>query len=80
VYTGTKFWPLLVNKNAHNRVPNPNYEVLKTIDVKSAFKTHVLNPFVFYEKKPTQTYANKVAKGEVEADVVVVDANGSSDC
>ena len=62
VYTGAKFWPLLVNKNAHSRVPNPNYEVLKTEEVKSAYKTHVLNPFVFYEKKPTQTYPNKVAK------------------
>ena len=26
---GDKFWPLLVNKNAHNKVTNPNYEVLK---------------------------------------------------
>jgi hypothetical protein len=67
VYCGTKFWPLLVNKNAHSRVPNPNYEVLKTDEVKSAFKTHVLNPFVFYEKKLTQTYANKVAKCEIES-------------
>lgn len=67
VYSGSKFWPLLVNKNAHSRVPNPNYEVLKTEEVKSAFKTHVLNPFVFYERKPTQTYPNKVAKREVES-------------
>jgi hypothetical protein len=67
VYTGTKFWPLLVNKNAHSRVPNPNYEVLKTEEVKSAFKTQVLNPFVFYERKPTQTYPNKVAKCDVES-------------
>jgi len=80
VYIGTKYWPLLVNKNAHSRVPNPNYEVLKTQEVKSEFKTHVLNPFVFYEKKTTQTYANKVAKCEVKADVVVADVNGSSDC
>jgi hypothetical protein len=67
VYTGAKFWPLLVNKNAHSRVPNPNYEVLKTQEVKSEFKTHVINPFVFYEKKPTQTYPNKAAKCEVES-------------
>jgi hypothetical protein len=67
VYTGAKFWPLLVNKNAHSRVPNPNYEVLKTQEVKSEFKTHVINPFVFYEKKPTQTYPNKVAKCGVES-------------
>ena len=80
VYIGTKYWPLLVNKNAHSRVPNPDYEVLKTEDVKSAFKTHVLNPLVFYERKQIQTYANKAAKGEVKTDVVVVDVNGSSDC
>ena len=67
VYSGSKFWPLLVNKNAHSRVPNPNYEVLKTEEVKSVYKTHVLNPFVFYEKKPTQTYPNKMAKCEVES-------------
>lgn len=73
VYAGNKFWPLLVNKNAHSRVPNPNYEVLKTEDVKSEYKTHVLNPFVFYEKKPTQTYVSKVAKRDVEP-------IGSSDC
>ena len=29
VYMGTKFFPLLVNKNAHKRVNNPNYEPLK---------------------------------------------------
>jgi hypothetical protein len=67
VYTGAKFWPLLINKNAHSRVPNPNYEVLKTQEVKSEFKTHVLNPFVFYERKQIQTYPNKVAKCEVES-------------
>jgi hypothetical protein len=76
VYTGAKFWPLLVNKNAHSRVPNPNYEVLKTEEVKSAFKTHVLNPFVFYEQKPIQTNVSKIAKRNVD----VVDPFGSSDC
>lgn len=29
VYMGTKFFPLLVNKNAHKRVNNPDYEQLK---------------------------------------------------
>jgi len=74
VYCGTKFWPLLVNKNAHSRVPNPNYEVLKSEEVKSAFKTQVLNPFVFYERKSTQTYANKMAKS------TTVEPVESSDC
>jgi hypothetical protein len=34
VYHGKKFWPLLVNKNAHRRVTNPAYEVIKTEDIK----------------------------------------------
>ena len=29
-----KYWPLLPNKNAHKRVDNPDYEVLKTENVK----------------------------------------------
>ena len=29
VYMGNKFFPLLVNKNAHKRVNNPDYEPLK---------------------------------------------------
>tara|TARA_B100000902_G_scaffold398848_1_gene467181 strand:+ start:1640 stop:2116 length:477 start_codon:yes stop_codon:yes gene_type:complete len=33
-----KFWPLLVNKNAHNRVENPNYKVLSKEDVESKYK------------------------------------------
>lgn len=36
--TGDKFWPLLVNKNAHNKVTNPNYEILKTYDVTTLYK------------------------------------------
>jgi hypothetical protein len=34
VYQGNKFWPLLMNKNAHRRVTNPAYEVIKTDDMK----------------------------------------------
>lgn len=33
-----KFWPLLVNKNAHKRNVNPNYTVLKANDIKTEFK------------------------------------------
>ena len=33
VYHHTKFFPLLVNKNAHRRVNNPAYEVIKTEDM-----------------------------------------------
>jgi hypothetical protein len=40
--TTTKFWPLLVNKNAHKRINNPNYEVLDSsklmIDYKKTLK------------------------------------------
>jgi hypothetical protein len=34
---GDKFWPLLVNKNAHNKVVNPNYEVLKKEDITNVY-------------------------------------------
>lgn len=38
VYSETgKFWPLLVNKNAHKRVNNPNYEILKINDIVSEY-------------------------------------------
>jgi len=40
--TTTKFWPLLVNKNAHKRVNNPSYEVLDSsklmLDYKKTLK------------------------------------------
>ena len=44
VYHHTKFFPLLVNKNAHRRVNNPAYEVIKTEDVKSGAKLLVSIP------------------------------------
>lgn len=44
VYHNTKFFPLLVNKNAHRRVNNPAYEVIKTEDVKSVAKVLVSIP------------------------------------
>jgi len=34
VYRNNKFFPLLVNKNAHRRTNNPAYEVIKNDDVK----------------------------------------------
>lgn len=36
--TTTKFWPLLVNKNAHKRVNNPNYEILDSSKLKIEYK------------------------------------------
>ena len=44
VYHNTKFFPLLVNKNAHRRVNNPAYEVIKTEDVKSSTRLLVSLP------------------------------------
>jgi hypothetical protein len=44
VYHHTKFFPLLVNKNAHRRVNNPGYEVLKSETVKSDTKLIVSIP------------------------------------
>tara|TARA_B110001452_G_C15233115_1_gene427021 strand:- start:1120 stop:1554 length:435 start_codon:yes stop_codon:yes gene_type:complete len=32
-----KYWPLLINKNAHSRVNNPDYEMLKTSDIKTVY-------------------------------------------
>ena len=45
---GDKFWPLLVNKNAHNKVANPNYEILKTGDVTNVYKE---DPFIIMKKQ-----------------------------
>ena len=44
-YQGEKFWPLLVNRNAHKQVNNPNYEILDKAEVKNVFKTEVVFPF-----------------------------------
>ena len=44
-YDGEKFWPLLVNKNAHKQVKNPNYEILNKAEVKNVFKTALVIPF-----------------------------------
>jgi hypothetical protein len=44
IYHDKKFFPLLVNKNAHRRVNNPEYEVLKAEDIKSAAKMLVSIP------------------------------------
>ena len=38
-HTNERFWPLLVNKNAHKRNNNPNYKVLENYEVKTACAT-----------------------------------------
>ena len=57
-----KFWPLLVNKNAHNKTPNPNYEVLKEKDIKTTYKQslNVKTP------KPINIETNKKTKIETQ--------------
>ena len=64
VYHHTKFFPLLVNKNAHRRVNNPMYEIIKSEDVKKTSKelvsisndkdTNVMKN----DKRQRVTYAN----------------------
>ena len=53
-YCGEKFWPLLVNKNAHTRVDNPNYEILNRTEVKNIFKTSLLIPTSYKQKAQQQ--------------------------
>ena len=77
VYYNKKFWPLLVNKNSHRRVKNPNYEVLNKNDVKIVYKTSLklIKPEKTDSssdgKKPrimveVETYADKVSSNLVE--------------
>ena len=44
VYQHKKFFPLLINKNAHRRVNNPAYEVIKTEDMKSSTRLLISIP------------------------------------
>tara|TARA_X000000368_G_scaffold417606_1_gene414485 strand:+ start:2624 stop:3079 length:456 start_codon:yes stop_codon:yes gene_type:complete len=66
-----KFWPLLVNKNAHKRNNNPNYTVLKSDDIKTDFKVSLnietnksFNPLKSDKSKKTKkeekTYASVI--------------------
>ena len=66
-----RFWPLLVNKNAHKRNVNSNYTVLKASDIKTEFKVSLgiernksLKPLKSDKSKKTKkeekTYASVV--------------------
>ena len=46
VYQGKKFWPVLANKNAHRRVTNPAYEIIKSEDVKVSAVADIAIPSV----------------------------------
>ena len=66
VYHHTKFFPLLMNKNAHRRVNNPAYEVINTEDVKSGNKLLVSIPMDTSTsdefKRQRTSYSTVVAK------------------
>ena len=55
-YHGEKFWPLLVNKNAHKRVENPNYTILNKAEVKNVFKTTLIIPFTSMKMMPINQF------------------------
>ena len=55
-YHGEKFWPLLVNKNAHKRVENPNYTILNKAEVKNVFKSTLVIPFTSMKMIPMNQF------------------------
>ena len=54
-----KFWPLLINKNAHKRIDNPNYEVLNKSEIKTAYKTSLTLTFTKNNVNEEPTKENK---------------------
>ena len=67
-----KFWPLLPNRNAHKRVENPNYEILKNKDIKVAI-TAILtsNTKKATAKKSDENEPKKVKFEETYASKVI---------
>ena len=59
-----KFWPLLVNNNAHKRNVNPNYTVLKSEDVKTEFKVSLNFASNKPSKEPNPDKIKKTKKDE----------------
>lgn len=59
-----KFWPLLINKNAHKRIDNPNYEVLNKSEIKTAYKTSLTLTFTKnnVNEEPTKETKKKQQK------------------
>ena len=64
VYHNKKFFPLLVNKNAHRRVNNPNYVIIKTEDVKSAAAVNVYIPMDTSTPNESKRQKSKCSKVE----------------
>jgi len=53
-HTHDKFWPILINKNAHKKNANPDYEILNNNTVKTVF-ANSLNIIKVEKKKLTDT-------------------------
>ncbi len=65
MYNNKNFWPLLVNKNPHKRVNNPNYSILEKSEVKNVYKTN-LN-LLIENSKTKNKIKNKKPKTYAEA-------------
>ena len=70
VYTPAgRFWPLLVNKNAHKRVNNPNYEMVDLEEIKKDCKQTV-GEFIKNEKTNILDKNLEVKRTKTWAEVV----------
>ena len=70
VYTPAgRFWPLLVNKNAHKRVNNPNYEMVDLEEIKKDCKQTV-GEFIKNEKFNILDKNLEVKRSKTWAEVV----------
>ena len=57
--TKGNYWPLLVNKNAHKRNHNPNYEIISHDEVKNVYKN---NLSILITKKLDEKMESKKSK------------------
>ena len=64
-----RFWPLLVNKNAHKRVNNPNYEMVDLEEIKKDCKQTV-GEFIKNEKANILDKNQEVKRSKTWAEVV----------
>ena len=69
VYQHKKFFPLLVNKNAHHRVNNPDYEVIKSEDAKCATKLIVSIPMDMDTSTSDESKRQRISYAEVTAKI-----------
>jgi len=64
-----RFWPLLVNKNAHKRVNNPNYEMVDLEEIKKDCK-QIVGEFIKNEKANILDKNQEVKRSKTWAEVV----------